>query len=175
MYGRLIAPYLTREDTFCVVSSDFCHWYVRTWAMNERVVPDAACRGTRFHYTFYYPKPPPTSTPSIRLSHSNISSHDLPRHPIHASIRALDHEAMEVLTMPPSTASSAHYEFTEYLQRTENTICGRHPIGVLLGALCELQREGSSPKLEWVRYEQSSQCLTTDDSSVSYASAYIVY
>lgn len=25
-YGRLLAPYLAREDTFCVVSSDFCHW-----------------------------------------------------------------------------------------------------------------------------------------------------
>jgi len=25
-YGALLAPYLTREDTFCVVSSDFCHW-----------------------------------------------------------------------------------------------------------------------------------------------------
>lgn len=25
-YGHLLAPYLAREDTFCVVSSDFCHW-----------------------------------------------------------------------------------------------------------------------------------------------------
>lgn len=29
MYGQLIAPHLAREDTFCVVSSDFCHWYVQ--------------------------------------------------------------------------------------------------------------------------------------------------
>lgn len=27
-YGALLAPYLAREDTFCVVSSDFCHWLV---------------------------------------------------------------------------------------------------------------------------------------------------
>lgn len=26
-YGKLLAPYLAKEDTFCVVSSDFCHWY----------------------------------------------------------------------------------------------------------------------------------------------------
>jgi MEMO1 family protein len=27
-FGKLLAPYLTREDTFAIVSSDFCHWYV---------------------------------------------------------------------------------------------------------------------------------------------------
>lgn len=27
-YGNLLAPYLSREDTFTVVSSDFCHWCV---------------------------------------------------------------------------------------------------------------------------------------------------
>lgn len=26
MYGRILAPYFAREDTFCVISSDFCHW-----------------------------------------------------------------------------------------------------------------------------------------------------
>ena len=26
-YGELLAPYFAREDTFVVVSSDFCHWY----------------------------------------------------------------------------------------------------------------------------------------------------
>ena len=25
-FGALLAPYFTREDTFFVVSSDFCHW-----------------------------------------------------------------------------------------------------------------------------------------------------
>lgn len=25
-FGALLAPYLARSDTFCVVSSDFCHW-----------------------------------------------------------------------------------------------------------------------------------------------------
>lgn len=25
-FGRLLAPYIARDDTFCVVSSDFCHW-----------------------------------------------------------------------------------------------------------------------------------------------------
>ena len=25
-FGDLLSPYLARQDTFCVVSSDFCHW-----------------------------------------------------------------------------------------------------------------------------------------------------
>ena len=25
-FGKVIAPFLAREDTICVVSSDFCHW-----------------------------------------------------------------------------------------------------------------------------------------------------
>ncbi|KAH9937650.1 MEMO1 family [Fomitopsis serialis] len=154
-FGTLLASYLAREDTFFVISSDFCHW------------------GTRFQYTFYYPKAPPTSAPAIRLSKSDPSPPSLATHSIHASISALDHEAMELMTMPPQTAHQSHLDFADYLKRTKNTICGRHPIGVLLGALTVLQSQGRVPHLQWVRYEQSSQCQNLRDSSVSYASAYI--
>lgn len=81
---------------------------------------------------------------------------------------------MDILTMPPSTAKDVHDKFAKYLVRTKNTICGRHPIGVLLGALAHLEKEGNiKPELKFVRYEQSSSCHSIRDSSVSYASAYI--
>ncbi|PSS37698.1 hypothetical protein PHLCEN_2v391 [Hermanssonia centrifuga] len=155
--GAILAPYLAADDTLCVVSSDFCHW------------------GTRFQYTFYYPKPPPSSEAPVRLSRSTSALHDLSKHPIHTSIDALDHEAMELLTMPPNTGHLAHHLFAEYLTRTKNTICGRHPIGVLLGALETLEAEGRVPHLQWVRYAQSSECYNINDSSVSYASAYVTF
>ncbi|KAJ7631041.1 MEMO1 family [Roridomyces roridus] len=142
-YGQLLAPYLAREDTLCVVSSDFCHW------------------GTRFSYTYYYPAP---DAPGVRLSRGQN-----PELPIHKSISQLDHEGMDILTRPPS---EAHEAFADYLGRTKNTICGRHPIGVLLGALSALEKES---ELKWVRYEQSSACLTIRDSSVSYASAWVKF
>ena len=82
---------------------------------------------------------------------------------------------MELLTIPPNTGSLAHHRFAEYLARTKNTICGRHPIGVLLGALTTLAKGGKSPKMKWVRYEQSSECMTIRDSSVSYASAFVTF
>ena len=26
LFGKALAPFLEREDTLCIVSSDFCHW-----------------------------------------------------------------------------------------------------------------------------------------------------
>lgn len=82
---------------------------------------------------------------------------------------------MGILTLPPSKASQAHHDFAEYLARTQNTICGRHPIGVLLGALSELEKDNKPVEIKWVRYEQSSKCFNIRDSSVSYASAYVTF
>ncbi|KAF8168056.1 MEMO1 family [Crassisporium funariophilum] len=152
-FGNILAPYLASDDTFFVISSDFCHW------------------GTRFSYTYYYPEPAPSEAPGIRLSRNTAPS---TTYPIYESITRLDHEAMDLLTLPPSTATDAHAHFSEYLSRTKNTICGRHPIGVLIGALSSLENSNEiKPTLKWVRYEQSSHCHTIRDSSVSYASAYI--
>jgi predicted class III extradiol MEMO1 family dioxygenase len=84
---------------------------------------------------------------------------------------------MSILTVPPGSAEDAHDGFAAYLARTKNTICGRHPIGVLLGALSEIERSDADRevKMRWVRYEQSSKCFNVTDSSVSYASAYVVF
>ncbi|KZO97857.1 UPF0103-domain-containing protein [Calocera viscosa TUFC12733] len=154
-FGRLLAPFLEKEDTMFVVSSDFCHW------------------GERFDYTFYYPKEHSTKS-SLRLQ----DDADLPKdgQPIHQSISCLDHEAIDLLTLPTlsSSAKQAHSSFASYLRRTGNTICGRHPIGVLLGALAALEEDGKGKAdVQFVRYAQSSPCKNIEDSSVSYASAYV--
>jgi len=80
---------------------------------------------------------------------------------------------MNILAQTP--ASAAHKNFAMYLERTHNTICGRHPIGVLLGALSALEEKGRQSKMKWVRYEQSNQCVLFEDWSVSYASAYVTF
>lgn len=80
---------------------------------------------------------------------------------------------MNILAQQP--ASTAHRNFTAYLERTHNTICGRHPIGVLLGALVALEEKGKDARMKWLRYEQSSRCMSFDDWSVSYASAYVTF
>lgn len=91
---------------------------------------------------------------------------------------------MDTLTLDRSTgrvsksADDAHNAFAQYLARTKNTICGRHPIGILMGAIATLEKkeeEKREARLRWVRYAQSSACESIRDSSVSYASAYVVF
>ena len=77
------------------------------------------------------------------------------------------------------SASEAHAAFAAYLKETKNTVCGRHPIGVLLAAAAALQDAGEKGwgkdevVLSWTRYEHSSECEKVSDSSVSYASAFL--
>lgn len=176
-FGKLLAPYLKSKRTLFVISSDFCHW------------------GNRFHYTHYQPN---LQSRIQDLQPSSIISPDQP--PIYASIRALDGQAIQELTFPialptpdardfsgvprtdiPSSSSSsetrtahqAQKDFLAYLKSTKNTICGRHPIGVLLGALAKLEGEGQQSELRFTRYEQSSKCYSPRNSSVSYASAFV--
>lgn len=101
--------------------------------------------GQRFKYTYY------------NKSHGEIWE----------SIEKLDRQGMEIIQ------SMNHVAFNEYLKQFHNTICGRHPIGVLLGMITALRQNGNGHKFElnFVRYAQSSRCVTMKDSSVSYASA----
>jgi len=94
--------------------------------------------------------------------------------------------------------SGSHEAFLANLRDTGNTVCGRHPIGVVMAALEVLVSErkegeegegsvggneaegegegGTMPKgrFRFVRYERSSDCVSVRDSSVSYASALAV-
>ena len=83
---------------------------------------------------------------------------------IHDSIRWLDHEGMRIIEEKDPAA------FTAYLKKTGNTICGRHPIGVFM------QAASASPlphSIKFTKYDQSHQCRSQRDSSVSYASAVV--
>ncbi|CAH1790704.1 unnamed protein product [Owenia fusiformis] len=100
--------------------------------------------GQRFHYTPY----------------------DKSQGEIWQSIEHLDGMAMQAIeSMDPT-------QFSEYLRKYKNTICGRRPIGVLLNAISALrQQNGHNFELKFIKYAQSSHCKTMRDSSVSYASA----
>jgi len=71
-------------------------------------------------------------------------------------------------TLDPNT-------FTDYLRKYNNTICGRHPIGVMLSAIKVLQNQGYGMSFKFLKYAQSSQCKDMDDSSVSYASGSLIF
>lgn len=95
-------------------------------------------------------------------SRFNYTHYDKGHGPIYKSIEALDKMGMDIIETGDPDA------FKQYLLETDNTICGRHPISVFLHMLTN---STTVIKIQFVRYEQSSQCKSMRDSSVSYASA----
>ena len=147
-YGKILAPYLADPSSVFIVSSDFCHW------------------GTRFQYTYYLPD-----------TLSGVEGYSLGRRdkaptepPIYESIARLDKMAIDAIE------TGEHAAFLSNLKETGNTVCGHHPIGVVMAALEVLRGEGKiagdeSGRFKFVRYERSSDVEDLSDSSVSYASA----
>jgi len=104
--------------------------------------------GQRFHYDYY----------------------DESKGHIYQSIQHLDKVGMDIIETinPPA--------FTDYLRKYGNTICGRHPIGVLLNAAAALpSTERSKLSLRFIKYSQSNQCKGQSDSSVSYAAGSLIF
>ncbi|KAG9300777.1 hypothetical protein G9A89_023575 [Geosiphon pyriformis] len=125
--------------------------------------------GHRFSYTYY------SDGTDTRTQLSGKFNTPLPI-PIYKSIENLDRTGMAIIE------KINHQDFVSYLAKTKNTICGRHPIGVLLCAIQELNPHlsgrnashavNAEPKMRFIHYSQSSQVTSERDSSVSYASAY---
>ncbi|KIR60173.1 AmmeMemoRadiSam system protein B [Cryptococcus bacillisporus CA1280] len=166
--SEALAKYWQDDKTFFVISSDFCHW------------------GSRFACTPYYPNIPAlvNPVPPVKSSTSSISriltqppelvkkfssTTSNPDVPIWKSIEYMDHEGMDLLRKPGE--DGAVEKWHGYLERTKNTICGRNPITVLLNLVQFVYKDQQvKPEFIFVRYEQSSRCVTGKDSSVSYVS-----
>ena len=149
-YGSLLSRYLTDPSNVFVVSSDFCHW------------------GSRFSYTYYVPD----SAQHVKDGRS-LGKREAPQEPpIFQSIARVDKAAMQAVE------SGSHDAFLTNLRDTGNTVCGRHPIGVIMAAIEELKYQGvldqSRGLFRFVRYERSGEVEEARDSSVSYASAFAV-
>ncbi|KAK9468473.1 MEMO1 family [Lipomyces arxii] len=105
-YGKILAQYLKDPANGFVISSDFCHW------------------GSRFGYTAYVEDSNCTQVQTLG-SRSRVK----PEIPIYRSIEMLDYKGMDV------SNGGNHDEWTQYLAHTNNTICGRHPLGVLIAGV----------------------------------------
>ena len=174
--GKILAPYIADESNAFAISSDFCHW------------------GSRFSYTYYVadspspaetpsklPNPPESMEASKEDLHTSLSAGSSLRSStkvaspkIYESIAHVDRACMCAI------ATGSHDEFLGILQRTGNTICGRHPIGVFMSGLQAVNGESQNAaakqeqRFKFIRYERSSDVTSVKDSSVSYVSAYAV-
>ncbi|EEA22867.1 hypothetical protein TMatcc_001723 [Talaromyces marneffei ATCC 18224] len=171
--GALLATYLADSSNAFIISSDFCHW------------------GQRFGYTYYVPdapqqKPPlplsfdnlpqpPTTVSEAEDAIQKVSGRSLRSNKeiqteIYDSISAVDIATMKAITTGSTT------QFLKILRSTGNTVCGRHPIGVIMAAL-EAYASASGEevgKFHFIRYERSSDPDVVSESSVSYVSAVAV-
>lgn len=178
--GSFLAKYLLDPCNAFVISSDFAHW------------------GRRFGYTFYshaaeIPAPElPLSASSLpqpgeddtearvsqELDHlssqaiAQITPHNFPdpnTSPfLHSSISSCDKLCMSAIT------TGSTQSFREVIRGTGNTVCGRHPINIIMEALEEYSQSGGKGRFHFLRYDRSSDALTIRDSSVSYVSAVAV-
>lgn len=162
-YGQLLAPYLADPSSIFIISSDFCHW------------------GSRFHYTYYLPNLTTADTdPASGLA---LKPRDKPpaNPTIYQSITNLDHLVMRAIE------SRRHAALVDILRQTGNTVCGRHPIGVVMAAMEVLllrnhhddhdeaeNHNDHHARFRFLKYEQSSRCTDVRDSSVSYVSGFAV-
>jgi AmmeMemoRadiSam system protein B len=87
---------------------------------------------------------------------------DLTMGPIHKSIEWLDRRGMDLISAQDIRG------WKRYLKEYENTICGRHPISLIMRAI---DASASSFAVAFVKYTQSDKCCGPQDESVSYASA----
>ncbi|EXJ95831.1 hypothetical protein A1O1_00956 [Capronia coronata CBS 617.96] len=192
--GKMLAPYIADEENAFVISSDFCHW------------------GSRFGYTYYVRDAPSPALSPLMLPNgvrgefttakgsTNEDVHKMPTlgqgeelrsnskipkegPQIYESIAHVDRACMCAI------ATGKHSEFLGVLRETGNTICGRHPIGVFMAGVEEIERlereksqneaanantDPTRRKFRFMRYERSSDAVNVRDSSVSYVSAFAV-
>lgn len=127
---------------------------------NRFIVSSDFCHwGQRFSYTYYAE----AGEKGRRLWREE---EPLRGEPIYKSIERCDREGMQKIE------EGSHKGFVEYLSRTRNTICGRHPISVML---CALEKAKIRERFRFIDYTQSSRCRTVRDSSVSYAAGVVTY
>jgi MEMO1 family protein len=121
--------------------------------------------GLRFRYTYYVP----SSSSPLNLRSGARRPQDPP---IHKSIANVDQICMDAVE------SGRHEEFLRRLRETKNTVCGQHPIGVVMAAVEALSNEGKIGEgkgaFKFIRYERSSDVVDVNDSSVSYCSAFAI-
>lgn len=170
--GKLLAPLLRDEHAAVVVSSDFCHWGSNfdyrphcTAAHVEDVLQNHPARKL-FDYAYS------TAWETRREDEEPLPYPDPPDHPIHESIKELDDRAMAAVE------SGDHVAFVRLLERTKNTVCGRHPIGVVMAALEVLRDDGvlgdGKGRFKFTQYQRSNLVQDPGDTSVSYCAAYAV-
>ncbi|KAF4959719.1 hypothetical protein FGADI_1493 [Fusarium gaditjirri] len=146
--GRALLPYLKDPENAFIISSDFCHW------------------GSHFSYQPYSPTKSPSDLTHLRKEDPRPNGP-----PIHETIRVIDEAAMDAVE------SGIHADFLATLRQTHNSVCGRHPIGVMMAALEQLRKQPEykdKGRFRIIKYDRSNLVEYPIETSVSYVSGYAI-
>lgn len=147
---KTLLPYFKDPQNTFVISSDFCHW------------------GSRFGYTEYVAQkvdltsPVDLNTLELKTLTSFLKLKD---NAIYESIEILDRIAMNI------ASNGSYKDWEHYIKTTGNTICGQKPVLLVMKLLLAAHSKGG---FNWLGYSQSSAVENYFESSVSYASGYVV-
>jgi AmmeMemoRadiSam system protein B len=211
MFGSILLPYLKDPQNAFIVSSDFCHWggrfsyraYFSVSAAHRRI--EAEKRRIEAEERRRLRKEAGETDEEdeeeiaieekepVKLVSKDgtepwpilVSAKGEPRcegdMEYHESIKILDDQAIAAIE------TGVHDNLLNNLAETGNTVCGRHPIGVMMAALEEWRKErvpaeaesltdgdGSRGLFKFVRYDRSCEATGHNDTSVSYVSAYAI-
>ena len=84
---------------------------------------------------------------------------------IYESIEILDRIAMNI------ASNGSYKDWEHYIKTTGNTICGQKPVLLVMKLLLAAHSKGG---FNWLGYSQSSAVENYFESSVSYASGYVI-
>ncbi|KAF4441312.1 hypothetical protein FACUT_2814 [Fusarium acutatum] len=146
--GRALLPYLRDPENAFIISSDFCHW------------------GDNFSYLPYSRTKSPSDLKQLQKEGPKPNGP-----PIYETIRVIDEAAMDAVK------SGSHDAFLASLKQTRNTVCGRHPIGVVMAALEFIRQEDAfqdKGRFNIIKYDRSNLVEYPNDMSVSYVSGYAI-
>ena len=151
-FAAIFADHLADPRNVFVVSSDFAHW------------------GQRFRYTPYLPRL--AKPKDIVMLGPRDSKPAEGRPKIWEGILCLDRLIMQAIE------AGDHEKYWDALEATQNNVCGRHPIGIMLAtveiAASRAQINSLESHFRFIDYRRSSEVSEVWDSSVSYASAFAV-
>lgn len=125
-YAEILLPYFLDPTNLFVISSDFCHYGSRfgfsPFSSSSSSSFSNSSTSSLITSTF-------RQTKSDNRSDHSKSESQTKSTPIWKQIEQLDQEAIQIIEDLDTKG------FYKYLKQTKNTICGRHPIGVLLNIL----------------------------------------
>lgn len=176
-YGDILAPYLKDPGSAFIISSDFCHWgsnysyapqYINGILRNPY---GGTSSGNLSHIDLGFGVKPRAPKDGEVNGSKEVDEPEVPLPPLHEIIKKLDEMAMDAVE------SGVHGNFYKLIASTRNTVCGSHPIGVIMAALEALAADGledGKGKFKFIQYQRSGLVVDKKDYSVSYASAYAI-